>query len=1045
MLTFKMKVVLQALLLCSLTFGLVGASAQRSSGSAAQNAESFSSFATVQPNVADSTACPRYAAGDTVTSPPELKSQNNKLEVTFNFKTVTTGGITRYCFVTDAGLESPTLRVNPGDTLIIHLKNTLGSGTATTVTDCNATMADMSSTSTNLHFHGVNASPGCHQDEVVHTLVPAQGTFDYSVVIPSNEPPGLYWYHPHPHGFSEGQVLGGATGALIVEGLQTVNTSLASLPEKVYVLRDQKVTSTATSTTVTKPQNDLSINYVPITYPTETPAVISTAPAQKQLWRVLNSTADTALDLEVTVGGTAQPLQIVDVDGVPVTNSTGTVTHYALPSGARVEFVVTTPSLGQTVQLQSLTWNTGTDGDPDPGRIIATITPSTTAAAATTPSVQAQNVQPVALPKTMRFAALATAAATTSRKLYFSTNSNFTEFYITEEGKTPAVFDMDGPPNITVQAGTVEEWTIENRSKMDHNFHIHQIHFSVDAVNGDTSKADSTLRDTINIPHWDGTSSTYPSVTLKMDFRDLNIIGIFPYHCHILSHEDLGMMGTIQVQAQTTTSVSSTATTIVTGSSATLTAKVTSSASTVPTGTVTFSSGSTSLGTATLDSSGTATLTTASLPIGTDSITASYSGDNAFSTSTSSAVSVTVNPLTTTTTMLTATPSTASFGSSVLLTATVTPGSGTTVPTGTVTFYDGATSLGSAALNGSGVATFTAASLPIGSNSITAVYNAVSPFSGSTSAALTVTINKIATTTTLTASATTATAGASLTFTATVGGGSGTTVPTGSVIFSNGTTALGTVVINSSGVATYTTTALPVGSNSIAAAYSGDSSFSSSTSAALAITINAPPPADFTLGVNPASLSLSTGKSGTSTITLTPQNGFNTAVTFSCTGLPLQSQCSFSPQTVTPDGTNAASTTLTITTTASTASLQEPAPFSHQPLLAFLFPGIGITLGLTLRSRKRLSNGFRHFGTLLLVLSFAGLLNACGGSKVNTGTGNTGTPTGTSTITITATTSGSTPTTHTSTLSLTVTQYDRAKEKGERTAKPLSRLFSWMV
>lgn len=1021
MLTFKMKVVLQALLLCSLTFGLVDASAQSSSGSVTQSSESFSSFATVQPNAADSTACPRYAAGDTVTSPPELKSQNNKLEVTFNFKTVTTGGITRYCFVTDTGLESPTLRVNPGDMLIIHLKNTLGSGTATTVTDCSATMADMSSTSTNLHFHGVNASPGCHQDEVVHTLVPAQGTFDYSVAIPTNEPPGLYWYHPHPHGFSEGQVMGGATGALIVEGLQTVNTSLASLPEKVYVLRDQKVTSTATSTTVTKPLNDLSINYVPITYPTETPAVISTAPAEKQLWRVLNSTADTALDLEVTVGGTPQSLQIVDVDGVPVTSST-TVTHYALPSGARVEFVVTTPSLGQTGQLQSLTWNTGSDGDPDPGRVIATITPSSSASTATTPSVQAQIVQPAALPKTMRFAALATAAATTSRKLYFSTNSNFTEFYITEDGKTPAVFDMDGPPNITVQAGTVEEWTIENRSKMDHNFHIHQIHFSVDAVNGDTSKADSTLRDTINIPHWDGTSSTFPSVTLKMDFRDLNIIGIFPYHCHILSHEDLGMMGTIQVQAQTTTSLSSTATTIVTGASTTLTAKVTSSATSIPTGTVTFYSGTTSLGTATLDSSGTATFTTTSLPTGTDSLTAAYGGDNAFSTSTSSAVSITVNPLTTTTTKLTAVPSTASYGSNVVLTATVAPGSGTTAPTGTVTFYNGSTSLGSAALNGSGIATFTATSLPIGSNSITAVYNAVSPFSGSTSAPVTVTVTKIATTTALSASATTATAGASLTFTATVAGGSSTPAPTGSVIFSNGTTALGTAAINSSGVATYTTTALPVGSNSITAAYSGDSSFSSSTSAALAVTINAPPPADFTLGVNPASLSLSTGKSGTSTITITPQNGFNTALTFSCTGLPLQSQCSFSPQTVTPDGTNAVSSTLTITTTASTAALHEPAPFSHRPLLAFLFPGIGITLGLTLRSRKRLSNGFRHFGTLLLVLSFAGLLNACGASKVNTGTGNTGTPTGTSTITITATTSGSTPTTHTSTLSLTVTQ-----------------------
>jgi hypothetical protein len=93
--------------------------------------------------------------------------------------------------------------------------------------------------STNLHFHGLNASPACHQDEVIHTLIQPSQSFDYQVQIPPDEPPGLYWYHPHPHGFSAGQVRGGATGALIVEGIESLIPSLAGLPQRTWVLRDQ--------------------------------------------------------------------------------------------------------------------------------------------------------------------------------------------------------------------------------------------------------------------------------------------------------------------------------------------------------------------------------------------------------------------------------------------------------------------------------------------------------------------------------------------------------------------------------------------------------------------------------------------------------------------------------------------------------------------------------------------------------------------------------------------------------------------------------------
>ena len=175
----------------------------------------------------------------------------------------------------------------------------------------------MSATATNIHFHGTNVAPVCGQDEVIHTLIAPGQSFDYKVQIPANEPPGLYWYHPHPHGFSEGQVQGGATGALIVEGLQNVDPALAGLTERTFVIRDQ-VLPASEANDPNIPAWDLSINFIPVTYPKYTPAVIQTNPGQQELWRVANTAADTILDLQYVVNGTPQAMQVVAIDGYPI-------------------------------------------------------------------------------------------------------------------------------------------------------------------------------------------------------------------------------------------------------------------------------------------------------------------------------------------------------------------------------------------------------------------------------------------------------------------------------------------------------------------------------------------------------------------------------------------------------------------------------------------------------------------------------------------------------------------------------------------------------
>jgi FtsP/CotA-like multicopper oxidase with cupredoxin domain len=141
------------------------------------------------------------------------------------------------------------------------------------------------------------------------------------------------------------------------------------------------------------------------------------------------------------------------------------------------------------------------------------------------------------------------------RRLYFSeelqdpSNANSaTTFYITVDGQTPTPFNpMSTEPNITVKQGDVEDWIIENRSTELHAFHIHQIHFLLMDWSG-IPVNEPFLRDTVNVPYFNGRMLKYPSVRLRMDFRDPNTVGTFMYHCHLLEHEDGGMMGTIRVE-----------------------------------------------------------------------------------------------------------------------------------------------------------------------------------------------------------------------------------------------------------------------------------------------------------------------------------------------------------------------------------------------------------------------------------------------------------------------------------------------------------------
>jgi hypothetical protein len=262
------------------------------------------------------------------------------------------------------------------------------------------------------------------------------------------------------------------------------------------------------------------------------------------------------------------------------------------------------------------------------------------------------------------------------------------------------------------------------------------------------------------------------------------------------------------------------------------------------------------------------------------------------------------------TTTLQASPTSASTGQSVTLTATVSSQTSTNIPTGTVTFLNGSTTLGTATLNSSGVAAFSTTSLPVGSDSITASYGGDSNDSASASEAVTVTIatGLVVTSTALTSSAATITPGQSVAFTATVSPQTGTNVVTGTVTFLDGSTSLGTAQLNASGVATFSTTTLAAGTHSITASYGGDSKDAGSVSTAVSVSVAAAAAPSYSMAVSSPTLSLTAGQASSLTVTVTPANGFNLAIALSCSGLPQGATCSFSPSSVTPSGVPVTST-----------------------------------------------------------------------------------------------------------------------------------------
>jgi hypothetical protein len=434
----------------------------------------------------------------------------------------------------------------------------------------------------------------------------------------------------------------------------------------------------------------------------------------------------------------------------------------------------------------------------------------------------------------------------------------------------------------------------------------------------------------------------------------------------------------------------------------TLTATVTTTSTLVgkilPTGTVTFLNGSTAIGTGTLSAKGVA-IYSGTLTGGSYTITASYVGDAGFNPSISSAATLAISSAVATTTTLAVSPASSAYGSGATLTATVLAGK-TLATSGAVTFTAGTATLGIANTNAQGVASTTVKPV-VGMYSVVATYagtyNQTSNPTGygpSGSAGVMLTVTKGASTITLTSSTANTGTGSSFTLTGTVPTGA-----TGTVFFYNGTTLLGTGTVGTTSAATLTLSIAVAGTYNLSAVYSGDTNYNGSTSTSTVQIVIAVP--SFSVTASPASLTISRGSTGSTTLTITPQGGYTGMLTFTCGTLPSMATCTFNPATV-KVGAAAVTTTLTIGTGTASASATAPNLFhTHSAIYAGLFLGL---LGLI--RRKRLT-GTAKLLIALVCLAGLGALTGCGGSNSPntanetpagsysisvTGTGTTGSP-----------------------------------------------------
>ncbi len=445
--------------------------------------------------------------------PPVLVSENGRLEVDLRAAagTVSYAGAARWALVYNGSSPGPTLRIRPGDLLTITLENGLDAVT-------------------NLHTHGLHVSPEGDSDNVFVMVEPGQ-THTYRYQIPADHPSGTFWYHPHHHGQVASQVFGGLAGAIIIEDAIDELPELAAATPRVLVLADPNIGDSSAvlggsmmDTMFGREGNAIVVNG--LDHPR-----LQAGTGTLEHWRLVNASPSRYYALRLD--GLQMHLIASDAGRL---DRPHLVDELVLVPGERAEVLIPIVEPG-THRLITRTVDRGgmgmmggmgnRSGANNATTEIATV--EITGDSTATPSLPTELTDVRPSPK-----ADVARERTLTLAMGMGMGMAGGESQFTIDGRS---FDPDRV-DIVSQLDTTEDWTIRNTSPMDHPFHLHVWPFQV-VDTGDGSKPPQGWKDTVNVP-------ANQSVTIRIPFRDF--AGKTVYHCHILDHEDLGMMGIIDTQ-----------------------------------------------------------------------------------------------------------------------------------------------------------------------------------------------------------------------------------------------------------------------------------------------------------------------------------------------------------------------------------------------------------------------------------------------------------------------------------------------------------------
>jgi FtsP/CotA-like multicopper oxidase with cupredoxin domain len=451
---------------------------------------------------------------------PEVRRSVNgvlstTLRVGYAYRTI--GGVRLYVRSYEGGSPGPTLRMKPGETMRIRLVNDLPPNRDTMPADISQ---PHQFNNTNFHFHGAHASPSGIADNVMRSMAPGHA-YSVEITLPEDHTKGTYWYHPHHHGSADIQMSSGMVGAVIVEGDFADVPEIAAARERLLVLTQVVFDADGMVEDFETLFPETATRFLAING--QRRPVIDMRPGEVQRWRILNAAYqdDMLLDLE------KHNLNAVAYDGIQL-GAMQPLKQLLIAPGQRADLLVQAGPAG-AYALNAMPYD---QGHPSPVGPLARVVVS---------GVPMDMKLPGALPPPP-FETVKDAEITNRRKVTFSATApeadaagHWREFAFYVDGKK---FD---PNRIDqrVALGAVEEWTVINtHDHDDHVFHIHCNPFEVVSINGKK----------LDVPEWrDSVIVARQGGEVVFRSRFLDFTGIYMLHCHMMNHEEMGMMQTVEV------------------------------------------------------------------------------------------------------------------------------------------------------------------------------------------------------------------------------------------------------------------------------------------------------------------------------------------------------------------------------------------------------------------------------------------------------------------------------------------------------------------